>query len=137
MKLMLNLLLNLLLCIFPLTFITKVLRLVVINKWFKCLIIWLVWYQLRHLCLTYMMCCVTKATPFQFISGNILKSWTSHTQLMSHHITPLVINPLGADTQTHISTHTNAQAKMISRNQACVAAVVHAWFNNVNRVAHR
>ena len=67
--------------------------------------------------------CVTKAMPFQFIDGNILKSCrtglTNHTRPISHHIMQLVINTLkGGHTDTH--THTDAQTKMISRNQACV-----------------
>ena len=58
------------------------------------------------------MLCVTKATPFQFIDGNILKSCrmglTHHTWPILHHIMPLVINALGGghtDTGTHILTH--------------------------------
>ena len=57
--------------------------------------------------------CDTKATPFQCIDDNILKSsttgLTNHTQPISHHITPLVINALGGGTHTqaHIPRHAN------------------------------
>ena len=34
---------------------------------------------------------------------------------------PLVINALGADTQTHTDTHTDTRTKAISRNQAHTA----------------
>ena len=61
---------------------------------------------------------VTKAMPFQFIDGNILKSCktglTNHTQPISHHIMPLVINALSGgqterqtDRQTDRQTHTH------------------------------
>ena len=56
------------------------------------------------------MRCVTKAKPFKFIDGNILKSCrtglTDHTQPISHYITPLVINALRVDVHTHTNTHT-------------------------------
>ena len=60
-----------------------------------------------------MMCCVTKATPIRFITGNKLKSCrmglTNHTQPVSHHITPLVINALeGRHTDTHTHTYRRA-----------------------------
>ena len=46
---------------------------------------------------------VTKVMPIQFIDGNKLKSYrrglTNYTGPMSHHITPLVINALRANTQ--------------------------------------
>ena len=55
-----------------------------------------------------MMYCLAKATPIQFINGNKLKSCrmglTNHTQPVSHHIMPLVINALEGghtDTQTY------------------------------------
>ena len=100
-----SLLLNLSLCIHPFTFINEVLHLVSTAKLFISLLVCLVWHQLQHLCLV----CVIKATPFQFIGGNIFKSCrtvlTNHTQPISHHITPLVINALGADTQTVTQTH--------------------------------
>ena len=68
------------------------------------------WCQLQHLCLACMMHCVTKATPIQFINDNKLKSCkmglTNHTWPISHHITLLVINAFGVDTQT--DTHTDA-----------------------------
>ena len=86
-----------------------------------------------------MMCCVTKATLIDFIDNKChikqLKSrknyktcLTNHTRSISHHITPLVINALGGG---HTCMHTNAQTKVISRNQertslqpACL------WFKN-------
>ena len=62
----------------------------------------------------------TLATPFQFIDGYILRSCrtdlTNHTQPISHHIKPLVINALGGG-----QTHTNTRTKIITRNQACAA----------------
>ena len=77
-----------------------------------CLLLWLVWHQLQHVCLTYMTCCVTKVTSFQFINSNILKSYktflTNHTQPILHHIMPLFINALGGrhtDRHTHIPMH--------------------------------
>ena len=61
----------------------------------------------------HMTCCVTKVMPIQFIDSNILKSCitgsTNHTKPISHHIMPLVINALRADTQTHRQTHTDRQ----------------------------
>ena len=58
----------------------------------------------------------TKTMPIQFINGNKLKSWRmsliNHKWPISHHIMPLVINGLGADTQAdrqtdrHTHTHT-------------------------------
>ena len=64
--------------------------------------------------------CVTKATPFQFIDGNILKSCrtglTNHTQSISHHVTLLVINSLGSwhtDTHTHIPMCSIAKISMV------------------------
>ena len=65
-----------------------------------------------------MMGSVTKATPFQFIDGNILKSCktclTNHTRPISPHIMPLVINALSGkqtdrQTDTHIPTHEQKQ----------------------------
>ena len=69
--------------------------------------------------------------PIHFTNGNChikqLKSGkshticlTNHTRSTSHHIT-LVINGLGADTQTDTQTHTHThvQSKAISRNQVC------------------
>ena len=41
---------------------------------------------------------------------------TNHTQPISHHITPLVVNGLRSG-QTDTHTHTDAQTKKISRNQ--------------------
>ena len=56
--------------------------------------------------------CVTNATPFQFIDGNILKNYrmglNNHTRPISHHITPLPINALGGghtDKQTDRHTY--------------------------------
>ena len=47
---------------------------------------------------------------------------TNHMGSISHHITPLVINILGADTQTrtHTNTHVyrHSQTEAILRNQA-------------------
>ena len=43
---------------------------------------------------------------------------TNRIRPISHHITPLFINALGGG---HTYTHTNAQTKTISRNQACAA----------------
>ena len=124
MKLKPSRLLNSLLRIHPLTFVNKALHLVTTTRWFICLLLWIVWHQLPHLCLECMMHCVTKATPIQFINGNKLKSCrmgsTNYTQPMSHHITPLVINgPRGRHTGTQTHTHTDAWTETISRNQAC------------------
>ena len=103
MKLKLSLLLNSLLCICPLTFITKALCLVATVKQFVRL---LLWYQLRHLCLVYTMRCVTEVTPFQLINGNILQACrmglTNHTQpifTISHY---WLLMPWR---QTHLHTH--------------------------------
>ena len=57
---------------------------------------------------------------------------------ISCHITPLVINSLGADTHTHTHTHTNTHkdihTETILRNQASVGLrPVHAWFKNISR----
>ena len=70
-----------------------------------------------------MICCVTKAMPIHFINGkyhikqlksgkSCKSSLTNHTQSISHHIMPLVINAFGdrhtdrqTDRQTHILTH--------------------------------
>ena len=73
-----------------------------------------------------MTCCVTKATPFQFIDSNILKSrktcLTNHTRPISNNIMPVVINALGSGhTGTDTDTHTDLQTKTISRNQVRVA----------------
>ena len=82
-------LLNLSLCIQPLTFITEVLRLVDTTKKFICLLLWLVQCHFQHFCLACTIRCVTKAMPFQFIDGNILKScrmgFTNHTRPISYH----------------------------------------------------
>ena len=43
---------------------------------------------------------------------------TNPTRSILHHITPLVINGLKGG---HTDTHTDAQTKAISRNQACAA----------------
>ena len=55
--------------------------------------------------------------PIQFIDDNKLESCrmglTNHTQpIISHHITPLVINDLGGG---HTNTHTNTRMKTVSR----------------------
>ena len=64
------------------------------------------------------MCCVKMATPIHFIDGSChMKCLTDRTRSMSHHILPLVINGLGADTHTH----TDAWTKAISRIQAHTA----------------
>ena len=48
------------------------------------------------------MCCVKMATPIHFIDGSChMKCLTDCTRSMSHHILPLVINGLGADTHTY------------------------------------
>ena len=77
---------------------------------------WIVWHQLQLLCLACMTRCVTKATPFQFIDGNILKSCriglTNHTLPISHHIMPLVINVLRSGHR-----HTQTQTHILTRNQ--------------------
>ena len=63
----------------------------------------------------FMTHCVNKATPIRFINGKChikqLKAGkshkiclTNHTQSVSHHIMPLVINTLGSR-QTHTNTH--------------------------------
>ena len=62
--------------------------------------------------LVHMTCCVTEATPIQFIDGNKLKSCrmglTNHTWPISHNITPLVINGFGGrHRDTHILTACN------------------------------
>ena len=99
-----------------------------------------------------MMCWwVPKATPIQFINGNKLKSCrmglTNHTQPISHHITPLVINALEGK-HTNTDTDTDAQTKTISRNQSCtwlkkhacnsrgagVTFVTHAWITSNQHV---
>ena len=43
---------------------------------------------------------------------------------LSHHIMPLVINSLGANTYTNTHTHTDVRTETILGNQA------HAWFKN-------
>ena len=64
---------------------------------------------------------------------------TNHMGSISHHITPLVINSLGADTytNTHTQTHTHTQAYRRSRTEAILRNQAHAshrpvraWFNN-------
>ena len=126
-----SLILNSSLCICPLTFITEALHLDAISKQFICLLLWIVRRQLQHLCLLCMMCCVTIAMPFQFIDGNILKSCrtglTNHTQPISHHIMPLVINAIGEDTQTqaHIPTH---KRKRFQETRCVWPVAMHAWF---------
>ena len=71
---------------------------------------------------------VTKAMPIPFIDCNKLKSCrmglTNHTQPISHHIMPLVINVLRG---RHTHTHTDAQTKTILRNQACSPWLC-SWF---------
>ena len=91
--------------------------------------------------LVFRMCCVTKATPIHFTDGKChikqLKSGksrtylTNHTLSISHHVMPLVINSLGADTHTHMHTCRCAQIKAISRNQVRTGLwLAHAWFKN-------
>ena len=78
--------------------------------------------------------CVTKATLFQFIDGNILKSCrmglTNLTKPILHHITPLVINALGGGHKTHTETHTHtdARTKVISKKPGARPKAAHAWF---------
>ena len=55
---------------------------------------------------------------------------TSHTRPISHHITPLTINTLEVDTQTHILT--SVRTKAISRNQVHAKAA-RAWFTNTRK----
>ena len=74
-----------------------------------------------------MIRCVTKDTHFQVIDGNILKSrktcLTNHTWSISLHTMPLVINVLGADTQTDKHTHTHMLTSKQKRLQGtrCMA----------------
>ena len=60
-----------------------------------------------------MMCSVTKATPLHFINGKChikqiktrkshITCLTNHIWFIQHHITSLISNALGADTQTYL-----------------------------------
>ena len=56
---------------------------------------------------------------------------------ISHHIMPLVINSLGADTQTYTHTYTHIEVctEKIVRNQAFVGLrPVRAWFKNYTSI---
>ena len=68
------------------------------------------------LCLACIMHCVTKATPIQFINSNKLKSCrmglSNHTQPISHHINPQIINALGRR-HTHTQTYGTQNKKNI------------------------
>ena len=121
-KLKPSLLLNSSLCTCPLTYLTnEVLRLVATARQFIRLLLWIIWHQLRDLCLACTTRCVTVATPIKFIDGNKLKSCktdlTNHTQLISY---PWVLMPSGW-THKQTDTHTDAQTKIISRNQGKAA----------------
>ena len=86
--------------------------------------------QLRYLCLVCTTCCVTKATPNQFIDVNKLKSCrmslTNHKRSISHNIMSLVINGLGADTQTYRRANKNDFKKPGVHS-------LRAWFNNIQK----
>ena len=59
---------------------------------------------------------------------------TNHIGSISRHITPLVINSLGADTQTHRHTHTytDIQTEKNLRNQVHTSLwPVSVWFKNI------
>ena len=65
-----------------------------------------------------MMFCVTKAMPIHFIDSKChikqkshKTSLTNHMWSISHHITPLVINGYGADTQTHTFRCANQETR--------------------------
>ena len=126
MKLKPSLLLNPSQHICPLTFITEVLHLVATTKYFIRLL-WLVRRLLWHLFLT---CYVTKAIPFQFIDGNILKSCrtdlTNYTWPISYHITRLVRQThRQTDRHTYQCANKNDFKKLGVRGwRSC------AWFKN-------
>ena len=86
-----------------------------------------------------MMCMYAKATPANNIDYIHLpykshRSYlTNHMESISHHITPLAINSLRADTHTH--THKCKHTRMhrhLHRNNIKKPGVrpAHAWFNN-------
>ena len=86
-----------------------------------------------------MICCVTKATPIHFINHKChikqLKSRKSdktclsnRTQSISHHITPLFLNALRADTHTHTHTHWPANQRFNSFLQRIINW---CWFYKV------
>ena len=51
---------------------------------------------------------------------------TNHTQPISHHIMPLAINALRADTQTHIPT---CQQKQFQETRHMQPVAACTWFN--------
>ena len=53
---------------------------------------------------------------------------TNHTRPILHHITPLVINALRADTQT--DTHTDVKQKLFQETRRTQLKVMHAWVKN-------
>ena len=117
-----SLLLNVLICIHLLTFITKALHLVAAAGCsFLPYSSWLV----------LMMSCVSKAMPIHFINSKChikqLKSGKScktclinHTQSISHHFTPIAINGLG---DRHTYRHMNqSNFKKPSEHQPAASA---------------